>query len=156
VSSRAPALVLLAALAATFLPAGTVHAQQPPPGFCEALVEQGRQNLNDEFSEYMQSSRRTESTFRAHARQARRTRSRPFLNRAYRTAKRVERREALAGALGLGSEHERYRQAATDSGCDPNALVGRHGSLVTQVGANHLRRLRRLRNIYRRAARALA
>ena len=148
-------LTVLAALAVSLLPFGAAHAQQPNPAYCIALFEDAHRNLNDHFADYIGSSRVIESSFRIQARRARESHDSTLLRREYRKAKRVERREALSVTTVLGAIHENYRQEAAGAGCDPNALVGRHGSLVVQVGANHVRRLRRLHNIYSRAVRAL-
>jgi hypothetical protein len=136
------------------LPVDAAHAQQPNPN-CDLFVQLTGERLDDHFADYIESSRAIEASMRTQAITARETRSRRLLNRAYRSSKRAEREDALGTTITLGQIHESYRQRAPGAGCDPNALVGHHGSLVTQVGINHARRMRRLRKIYERTVRAL-
>jgi hypothetical protein len=156
-ASRAQAvkLAVFAALAVSLLPSGAAQAQQSNPNYCAALYVQARRNLSDRFADYISASRTSESSFRSQILRAREAHDAALLRKSYRAAKRLENREALAAPIVLGQIHERYRQDAAAAGCDPNALVGQHGSYVAQVGVNHVRRLHRLRKIYRHAARVL-
>jgi hypothetical protein len=155
VRGRAVKVTVLAALAVSLVPSGAANAQQPNPNYCAALSVQARRNLSDRFADYISASRTSESSFRSQILRARPAHDVALLRRSYRAAKRLENKEALAAPIALGQIHERYRQDAAAAGCDPNALVGQHGSYVAQVGANHVRRSHRLKRIYRRAARTL-
>jgi hypothetical protein len=156
VRGRGVTLAVFAALAVSLLPSGAAQAQQSNSNYCAALYVQARRNLSDRFADYISASRTSESSFRSQILRAREAHDAALLRKSYRAAKRLENREALAAPIVLGQIHERYRQdAAAAAGCDPNALVGQHGSYVAQVGVNHVRRLHRLRKIYRHAARVL-
>ena len=154
----ARAFVFVLAVVLLVLPAPAVAQPGPreppllPTRDCDELEDDWRDSLSFQYGRYEDQARDNVDAFRDHARQAKRTRDRPFLERAFATAKRRERRVFEGAKKSLRSAHDAYVFAAQDYGCDPEALRPDYDTFATQLGRGHRSRMRKIRLIYNRYA----
>jgi hypothetical protein len=125
---------------------------EPPVDVCAEYGEDFRDDLRGEYDRYLDLSRDNARAFREKAAQARSTGDRPFLERAYRTAKRFERRESDAALVHLRERYDLFLDLAEEAVCDLGAFKADYEEYRGLVRGSHKTLMRRLARTYRRYA----